>query len=188
MKAAVLAALFAAVLLPALPAQAQQTPPDAERSLGAQWRGVVVPPLPSGWRELGGHCIGPDHTPEAVCATMVSLLRDEQSGLHAVLATRPLRHADGTPVRGDRKALELVTDAIEPDALAKAGHELSAGLCQRDGRDDRRIVAIVRFDPQADWYAHAHLRGVWRLDEDGRFQPIPVDGVRCLNEGYGYDG
>ena len=159
---------------------------NAAQLAGRQWRGVVVPPYPSGWRELGGSCIGQGDLPDAMCATMVSLLRDEQSGIRSLFATRPLRHADGSPVGDARQPLELVTDAIEPPALDDAQAEPSIGLCQRDGRGDRRIVAIVHPDADIEWYTR--LDGAWRLDDDGRFQPIPADGVRCLNEGYGYDG
>ncbi len=159
---------------------------EAGQAAGGQWRGVVVPPYPSGWRELGGSCIGQGDLPDAMCATMVSLLRDEQSGIRTLFATRPLRHADGAVVGDARRPLELVTDAIEPPALDDAQAEPSIGLCQRDGREDRRIVAIVRPDAGIEWYTRLH--GVWRVDDDGRFQPIPADGVRCRNEGYGYDG
>ncbi|HEX2082260.1 MAG TPA: hypothetical protein VHF86_02110 [Xanthomonadaceae bacterium] len=178
-------ALLACAAAAFMQAQAQE-PESGAQALAAQWRGVVVPPFPSGWQPQVGSCIGQGETPDALCATMVSVLKDEQSGIRTVFATRPLRHADGAPVGDPNRPLELVTDALEPSALEDAQAELSIGLCQRDGRDDRRIVAVVHPDVGTEWYTRLH--GVWRLDDDGRFQPIPADGVRCLNEGYGYDG
>lgn len=184
MKAA--AYLAVALLLPVAGAHAQAAPADAGAQAGAQWRGVVVPPYPSGWVELGGSCIGPADSPETVCSAMVSLLRDEQSGIRTLLATRPLRHVDGTPAGDAARPLELVTDAVEPAALDEPRAEPVIGLCQRDGREDRRIVAIVQPDAGTPW--HTRLHAAWRLDDDGRFQPVATQGLRCLDEGHGYDG
>lgn len=168
----------------AVTALAQVPAPAATESAGG-WRGTVVPPHPSGVRELVGSCIGEGSSGDAMCAVAVSVVKDEQSGVRTILATRRLHHPDGTPVGGDRP-LGLVTDAIEPDALDDGATDLAIGLCQRDGRDDRRIVAIVRPDTETQWYTR--LAGVWRLEADGRFSAIPAAGIRCRNEGYGYDG
>jgi len=149
------------------------------------WRGTVVPPFPSGVRELSGTCIGEGTSGEAICAIAVSVLRDEQSELRTILATRRLHHPDGTAVGGDRP-LSLVTDALEPAALDDEGNEVAVGLCQRDGRDDPRIIAIVRPVAEQEWFTV--LQGTWRLEDDGRFAGIPAAGVRCRNEGFGYDG
>lgn len=165
-------------------AQAADASQERENMAGG-WRGTVVPPFPSGVRELAGTCIGEGTSGDAICAIAVSVLRDEQSELRTILATRRLHHPDGTAVGGDRP-LSLVTDALEPAALDDEGNEVAVGLCQRDGRDDPRIVAIVRPDAGQEWFTS--LQGTWRVDDDGRFAGIPAAGVRCRNEGFGYDG
>jgi hypothetical protein len=157
----------------------------AQSQSTAQWRDVVVPPYPDGVHELGGSCIGQGTSGDAMCAVSVAVLKDEQSGTRTVVAMRRLHHFDGSPVGGD-KPLGLVTDALEPEALDDAGNDVSIGLCQHDAQPDSRIVAVIRPDVDTEWYTR--FDGVWRLDEAGRFQPIGPTGVRCLNEGYGYDG
>jgi hypothetical protein len=159
--------------------------PTAQAQSAAEWRDVVVPPYPSGVHELGGSCIGQGTSGDAMCTVSVAVLKDEQSGTRTVVAMRRLHHFDGSPVGGDRP-LGLVTDALEPEALDDARNDLSIGLCQRDAQPDSRIVAVIRPDVGTEWYTR--FDGVWRLDEAGRFQPIAPTGVRCLNEGYGYEG
>jgi hypothetical protein len=149
------------------------------------WAGTVVPPYPSGVHELSGSCVGSGTSGDEVCAVSIQLLRDEQSHVRTLLATRELRHPDGTLVGGD-KPLQLVTDAIEPDVLFDAKVELAVGTCQRDGIDDARVVAALVPNPEAEWFPD--FRGLWRLGDDGRFQPLDPAGVRCRNEGFGYDG
>ena len=149
------------------------------------WIGTVVPPYPSGVHELSGSCVGPGTSGEELCAISIQVLRDEQSHVRTLLATRELRHPDGSTVGGDRP-LQLVTDAIEPDALDDAKVELAVGTCQREGADDPRIVAALVPGPDVEWLAG--FRGLWRLGDDGRFGALDPAGVRCRNEGFGYDG
>lgn len=188
------AATCAGIAFALAAAQAPAAPPaaDAQDVRVASWIGRVDRPAPSGQRVVVGSCIGGSSD---ACEAAVSVLRDEQSKTHAILATRRLLALDGsspdggTPadgMPGGAQPLSLVTDALEAPWLDAPGHELVAGLCQRDGAPDPRIVAVVDRGDDTQWYVR--FARLWRLDASGRLQPIPARGVRCLNEGFGYDG
>jgi len=150
-----------------------------------KWVGTVVPPYPSGVHELSGDCVGAGISGDELCLVSIHVLRDEQSHVRTLLATRELHHADGTAVGGD-KPLQLVTDAIEPDVLYDAKVEVAVGTCQQGGADDPRIVAALVPGPDVEWFGA--FSGLWRLGQDGRFAPLDPAGVRCRSQGFGYDG
>lgn len=147
-----------------------------ERGLG--WIGAIVPPWPDGTRETQGVCIGSADAPGGICGHSVAVLDDAQSGLRTVLALRAAKHF------GDRP-LWHVADALEPDALADRSVEVVVALCQVDGRDDGHALALVRRD-ETEWLPALQA---WRFDTvAGRLHELPAATVRCLNEGFGYDG
>ena len=93
--------------------------------------------------ELSGTCVGAGTSGDEVCRISIHVLRDEQSHIRTLLATRESAVLpDGSLVGGDRP-LQLVTDAIEPEALDDAKVEVAVGTCQRDGQDDSRILAAL---------------------------------------------
>lgn len=153
-----------------------------ERETG--WIGKVMPPVPSGHVELIGSCVGAGATGDELCRESISVQRDEQSKLRYIVATRELRGLDGQLI-GGKRPLGLVTDALSPAALDDRRNEVAIGLCQLDGHDDRRIVAVVK-PTKTEWLTK--LVVAWRLDREGRLQALPLAGVRCRNEGFGYDG
>ena len=122
-----------------------------------KWVGAVALPYPSGVHELSGTCVGAGTSGDEVCRISIHVLRDEQSHIRTLLATRELRYLDGSLVGGDRP-LQLVTDAIEPEALDDAKVEVAVGTCQRDGRDDSRILAAL--EPAGRGMVHALPRPV----------------------------
>lgn len=169
--------LSGAMLVACLPAQAQSAP-SADAGTRHDWVGHVVPPYPSGWSHVGGGCIGSDDDLASRCRHMIVELRDAQSGTRMVLALESVKSFANPP-------LSRIAAVLEPDALFDPGLAISYDLCQLRGVDDKSVVAIVRYDDR-EWLP---AREAWRFDaEAGRFAPLPSGDVRCMNEGFGYDG
>ncbi|QIL19965.1 hypothetical protein [Thermomonas sp. HDW16] len=151
--------------------------PAQERAHG--WIGKAVPPYPEGVEQQQGSCIGDGAGggPERICHHMVSVVFDPQSKLRTLLVVQELPHFG-------KNSIGIVTDAFEPEELDDAAWQVSVGACQQTGQDDGRIVAIVK-PHDVEWLG---ARRAWRVDGEGRMQTLPAKGVRCRNEGYGYDG
>jgi hypothetical protein len=146
---------------------------------GNGWIGKIVPPYPDGIVETSGSCIGDAAAgPAAICDHAIAVLDDPQSGLRTILALAQVPHFGKQP-------LWRIADALEPDELDDRGVAVAAASCQREAGDDATVVALVR-PTEREWLAP--LRA-WRFDAAaGKLQPLAVAGVRCHNEGFGYDG
>jgi len=142
------------------------------------WVGYVVPPYPSGWKEAGGACIGSVDDVADLCRHSIVEVIDAQSGIRMVLALEPVKSFSNP-------SLSRIAAVLEPEALFDPELAVSYGLCQLRGIDDRTVVALVHYD-ENEWLP---AREAWRFDAaPGRFVPLPPAEVRCLNEGFGYDG
>jgi hypothetical protein len=152
---------------------------DGDGDGGNGWIGKIVPPYPDGIVETSGSGIGDAAAgPAAICDHAIAVLDDPQSGLRTILALAQVPHFGKQP-------LWRIADALEPDELDDRGVAVAAASCQREAGDDATVVALVR-PTEREWLAP--LRA-WRFDAAaGKLQPLAVAGVRCHNEGFGYDG
>jgi hypothetical protein len=143
------------------------------------WIGKIVPPHPDGVVETSGSCIGdPGSGPAAICDHAIAVLDDRQGGLRTILALAQVPHFGNQP-------LWRIVDALEPDELDDRGIDVAGASCQREARDDAAVVALVR-PAEREWLAAVRA---WRFDAAaGKLLPVDAAGVRCRNEGFGYDG
>ncbi len=140
--------------------------------------GLTVPPYPDGLHDIGGSCVSDRPGYEHICDYSIGVLADgpdEAAVARYVIAGR-MAGRDGQQARW------LITDAV-PYPKSGAGFHLQTGTCRLDGRDDDRVIAVVR-----DSLADELLRDVvWarRLElPDGKFTPLEPARVDCLNEAY----
>jgi hypothetical protein len=147
---------------------------------GAGWIGKIVPPYPDGVSETTGTCIGDAQLdPAAICDHAFAVLDDAQSRLRTILALEQAPHFGKLP-------LWRIVDALEPDELADRSVQVATGTCQQGGTDDASVVALVRMAEQ-EWLAP--VVRAWRFDVTaGKLLPLAIAGIRCRNEGFGYDG
>jgi hypothetical protein len=147
---------------------------------GAGWIGKIVPPYPDGVSETTGTCIGGvQFDPSTICDHAFAVLDDPQSKLRTILALEQAPHFGKLP-------LWRIVDALEPDELADRSVQVATGTCQQGGADDASVVALVRMAEQ-EWLAP--VVRAWRFDANaGKLLPLAVAGIRCRNEGFGYDG
>ncbi|HEX8904726.1 MAG TPA: hypothetical protein VF771_07795 [Longimicrobiaceae bacterium] len=80
-----------------------------------------------------------------------------------------------------RRGHEVVAAAHAPPI--PTGHQLAFGVCRARKQLDSRIVAVVRSE---DTPFYTSVAAAWRADvTTSRFEPIPVAGIDCENEGWG---
>ncbi|HSN18603.1 MAG TPA: hypothetical protein VLV87_10390 [Gammaproteobacteria bacterium] len=74
--------------------------------------------------------------------------------------------------------------AVQDIPLLKQGQMFAMGTCQHNGHRDSRIVAIVDYDADKQWFDR--IEGDWAYDyaKDG-FISYPTANIRCLNPRYG---
>lgn len=171
-------AICALLLAPCL--RAQPLPAGPNDSV-ADWVGKIVPPYPQGMVEQQETCIGGGTDDDApVCHHMIDVVLDPQSHVRTVLVIEAVPHFGN-------QALGRIVDAIEPAELDDDTLQVAVGLCQENGSDDGRLIAIIDPDVDQEWITTP--RRTWRADPlSGRLQPLDTAGIRCRNEGFGYDG
>ncbi len=131
---------------------------------GGNLTGTLVPPYPDGWNEQGGTCIGGGSA--EVCAYSIGVVeKDGRQVLYLAKSERP---------SASREALWLVTDQM-PYPYAPEGFEVVYGMCERNGKHDDTIVAVVKTDDE-EWYTVVHSAYKANL-ATGRFERTPTWGV-----------
>lgn len=141
--------------------------------------GRTVPPYPDGLRDIGGSCLSDIAGYEHICDYSIGVLADDDDE-----DAPPIRYvvAGRMAGRDGQMARWTITDAV---AYPKAGdgYHLQTGNCRVHGKDDGRVVAVVRDDQDGEF-----LRDViWarRLElPAGRFTVLDPVAVDCINEAY----
>ena len=182
-----LAGLVLAGALPAAPA-ATDAPggadgPEAAAGMATDPAALVgrrVPPYPEPLADLGGTCFSaPAPGPGSeVCAYSVSIHGPEAGNpTHAMVLKAVGRDGDN--------AVWRVLEVVERPPIDGAGF-VHYGCEPLDG-DAVVVLAVADLAPDGEWYEPVHR--AWAFDfATERLRGIDVAGVRCINEGYGYDG
>jgi len=97
--------------------------------------GTIVPPFPEGWKDQGGACIGSSLGPNSSCDYSIGVL--EKPGQLILYIGKSAPRID------PKKAHWLVTDQI-PYPKTPTGFQVVYSLCERDGKPDETIIAIVK--------------------------------------------
>lgn len=136
--------------------------------------GTIVPPFPEGWKDHGGACISSSLGPNNNCDYSIGVL--ERPGQLILYIGKSAPRID------PKKARWLVTDQM-PYPKAPTGFQVVYSFCERDGKPDETIIAIVK-TTDTEWYTTVRLAYRANLST-GRFEKTSTKGVRCLNEGWG---
>lgn len=74
--------------------------------------------------------------------------------------------------------------AVQDIPLLIAGQMLAMGTCMDDGVRNSRVVAIVDYDEDKQWFDH--IEGAWAYDYGkDAFEPYPTAKLLCYNPRYG---
>ncbi|MCF7222552.1 hypothetical protein [Marilutibacter chinensis] len=153
---------------------------DADIAVIADLIGHEVPPFPEALGELGGTCFSaPGSGPQSgICAYSVSI--------HGTDATRPTHAMVLKAVgRDGDHVVWRVLEVVERPAIEGAGF-VHYG-CESLAGDDVVVLAVADLAPDGEWYEPLHRAWAFDFATEG-IAEVDVAQVRCVNEGYGYDG
>jgi len=145
-------------------------------SLARDLIGSIVPPFPDELKNEGGACISRSLGADKVCEFSIGVLRG--------LSGRLLYVGKSAPRTDPKKARWLVTDAM-PYPTVPRGHQVIFGGCQRNGLSNEAILAVAK-TTDTEWYNVIRFAYEVNLNT-GLFEETSPVGIRCINEGWGYD-
>jgi hypothetical protein len=136
--------------------------------------GSIVPPFPEGWKDEGGACISNTLGSERICDYSIGILRKDGELV--------LYFGKSAPRIEPEKARWHVIDRMPYPKISKT-QQVVLGNCERDGKHDGAIIAIVK-RTDTEWYSI--VQNAYKANFiTGRFEKISAKGIRCINEGWG---
>lgn len=147
-------------------------------ALASDLIGLTVPPYPHALRDIGGSCVSDRSGYEHICDYSMGVLADgpEEAPVSRYVIAARMAGREGQQARW------LITDAV-PYPRSEPGYHLQTGTCRLDGREDDRVIAVVRDSLEGELLKDV----LWaqRLElPDGKFTPLDSTKVDCLNEAY----
>ena len=139
--------------------------------------GSRLPPTPYGYVHTRGVCVGAPGEPSRDCRYSIAILDDAAGVAKMVLGAR----LDGYDSAMHPKWIVLDSFGVPP---IPSGFALAYGSCSYKELADSRIIAVAKYDASSQWLGSV----LWarRLNtESGAWEDVEVDGVRCVNEGFG---
>src|SRR5882724_193133 len=74
--------------------------------------------------------------------------------------------------------------AVQDIPLLRQGQMIALGTCRDDGKPNSRVVAVVDYDPDKQWFDR--FDSAWEYDyQQDAFVPHPTEHLQCLNARYG---
>ena len=74
--------------------------------------------------------------------------------------------------------------AVQDIPLLKQGQMIAMGTCERNGKHDSRLVAIVDYDADKQWFDRIEADWAYDYPQDA-FISYPTANIQCLNARYG---